>query len=90
MERTSPPVHSSRNESRSSTASDGIGDNPTKSTKCDKLGDTGTNCRIDQVAEALGVMKVDDKDNSSLYLGSIHWVSIMSEVGLEPAIGVAF
>lgn len=39
----------------------------------------GTN-QIDQITQALGVMKVNEKEDTSIYLGSVHWVSVMSEV----------
>lgn len=39
------------------------------------------NLDVDGLAKEFGIMKVDQSENSSTYLGGVHWVSIMSEVG---------
>lgn len=39
-----------------------------------------TSLDVDGVTKEFGSMKVDQAENSSIYLGGVHWVSIMSEV----------
>ena len=35
---------------------------------------------VGEISQEFGSMKVDQAENSSIYLGGAHWVSIMSEV----------
>jgi hypothetical protein len=35
---------------------------------------------VGEMIQDFGSMKVDQAENSSIYLGGVHWVSIMSEV----------
>ena len=41
---------------------------------------------VDDVAEALGSMKVDHVEKQTIYLGGAHWVSIMCEVSCVSSI----
>lgn len=35
---------------------------------------------VDDVARAFGSMRVDPRENQTIYFGGAHWISILSEV----------
>lgn len=54
---------------------------PTAESSNPQTSNGGNSLDVDGMIKGFGSMKVDAAENSSIYLGGIHWVSIMSEVG---------
>lgn len=45
-------------------------------------GDSGAkDIETEELVSAAGILKIDQAENKTLYIGGSHWVSIMSEVG---------
>lgn len=36
----------------------------------------------DQVVQSLGIMKVDNANKSTMYVGDAHWAAVLSDVGV--------
>lgn len=55
-------------------------ENPAAESSNPQRSNGGNSLDVDGMIKGFGSMKVDVAENSSIYLGGIHWVSIMSEI----------